>query len=179
MKIILIAGKALSGKTELGGYLKELLSLKGLKVMQTEYSKYLKMYATEILLYDGDRKNKPRKFLQDTGSYIRENLKDEDFFVRRFKEDLRIYENYFDVIIISDVRLIHEIEEIKKSKYEIISIKIINRTGKYDLDKEEAEHITEHELDSYVKFNYIIENESLNILKEHTKNIVQENFEVM
>lgn len=176
MKVILIAGKALSGKTKLGRYLKEILIKKGFKTLQTEYSKYLKMYAKEILNYDGDRKNKPRGFLQDTGSFIRE--KDEDFFVRRLKEDMMIYENYFDVVIISDVRLIHEIEGMKNSKYEVICIKVVNKDGVYDLNQEEANHITELELDNYNKFSYIIRNESLKSLKDYAEDIVNNNFEV-
>lgn len=158
MKIILIAGRAGSGKTTLGEEIVLEAKRKGLRALQTEYSKYIKMYAKEMIGYDGNRENKPRKFLQDMGTFIRENLEDEHFFTRRMLEDFRVYEHFFDIVVISDVRLIKEIEDIKSSKYETISIQIKNKLGKYDLSEEEKKHITEVELEDYAKFDYIIEN---------------------
>ena len=73
MKIYLVAGKAGSGKGEVAKIIKEhYLSLKKKPVI-TEYSKYLKLYASEILGWNGGEP-KPRKFLQDLGVTIRENI---------------------------------------------------------------------------------------------------------
>lgn len=175
MKVILIAGRAGSGKTYLGEKIVEYAKENGLRALQTEYSKYLKMYAKEILNYDGTRENKPRKFLQDTGSYIRENLSDEYFFTRRMLEDFRIYEKYFDLIIISDVRLLREIKEIKNSKYNhITTIKVINKHSKYDLTNDEKNHITEKELENNQDFDYIVENEGNKLLENFAKSLLEE-----
>ena len=175
MKIILIAGKAGSGKTYLGKKIVNIAEARGLRALQTEYSKYLKLYAKELFNYDGSRENKPRKFLQDTGSFIREYLKDEHFFTRRMLEDFRVYEKYYDIIVISDVRLIKEIEDIKVSKYkDIITIKVINKHSKYDLTNDEKNHITEKELENYNEFDYIIENEGNELLDNFARKIVGE-----
>lgn len=173
MKIILIAGRAGSGKTYLGKKIVEIAKSIGIRALQTEYSKYIKMYASEILEYDGSSEKKPRKFLQDTGSFIRENLEDAHFFTRRMLEDFRIYEYYFDIVVICDVRLIRELEDIKNSKYQdIVTIKVESSYYPYVLSEEEKNHITETELVDYKDFHYIIHNE-MNALDALAKKIVE------
>lgn len=160
MKIILIAGQAGSGKTYLGEKIVSFAETQGMQAVQTEFSKYLKLYAKEILEYDEKKTDKPRKFLQDIGSFIREDLEDEHFFTRRMLEDFRIYEKFYDLVVISDVRMKTEIEDLKKSKYNnITTIKVINKHSKYNLTIDEKNHITEKELENVNAFDYIIENE--------------------
>ena len=174
MTIILIAGKSGSGKTFLGEQIVLLGKEKNFKILQTEFSKYLKLYAREIIGYDGSREHKPRKFLQDMGSFIREELKDEHFFTRRLLEDLRIYERFYDTIIISDVRLKKEIEGIKNSQYKVITIKVINDLVKPKMSDAEKNHITELELENYHNFDYEITNKTENELQEFAKQILKE-----
>ncbi len=174
MKIFLISGVSGSGKTKLGELIVKCAQEKNLRAVQTEYSKYLKLYAKEILGYDGNPLNKPRKFLQDEGSYIRDTLRDEHFFTRRMLEDFRIYEKYADIVVISDVRLEREIEDIKKSKYnDICTIRIINPHLQSTLTTEEQRHITEKELANYQKFDIVIENTSLEELEKTALRIIE------
>lgn len=173
MKIILIAGRAGSGKTYLGERIITFTKEKGVRALQTEYSKYIKMYAKEILGYDGNRAKKPRKFLQDIGSKIREEWKDEHFFTRRILEDFRIYEEYFDLVVISDVRLRREIEDIKIKYKEIITIKVNNHFRDYNLTEEEKNHITETELENYTGFDYNINDENKEGIESIAKEIVK------
>ena len=166
MKIFLIAGKAGSGKNEVAVKIKQLLP----KTVITSISKYIKLFALEYTDWDGRDFNKPRRFLQTMGDKIRKV--DEYFFINRIKEDLKIYSLDYNNVIISDIRLIKEIEEFKKdSNNEIITIKVISSKSKRNLTKEEQNHITETELDNYNKFDYIIENneELDNKLKEILK----------
>ena len=156
MKLILIAGKAQSGKTTLAKVLKEKYLKIGKKVIITEYSKYVKMFAKDILGWDG-KEPKPRKFLQDMGDYVRNNYND-IFFVKRMKEDLNIYSNYADVVIISDVRMPKEI--IKMKKYNPLKIKVVSDKVN-DLTKEEQNHYTEHALDNFKNFDYVINKDEI------------------
>ena len=110
MKIFLIAGKAGSGKSEVADIIKNYYEEENKKVVVTEYSKYLKLYAKEILAWNGEEP-KPRSFLQDLGVTIRENMDDPLFLIRRMIEDIRIYDLYSDIVIISDVRLKKEISK--------------------------------------------------------------------
>ncbi len=170
MNIILIAGKARSGKTYAAQVLKEELEHQGKKVVITEYSKYIKLFAKELLSWDG-KEPKPRKFLQDFGFFIRHEFEDQNYFIKRMKEDLKIYEHFVDVVIISDVRLKEEIEQIKE--YPSISIHVINETNPSDLTNEEKNHETEQALDTYKYFNYSIENKTKEEMKEEIKNILK------
>lgn len=173
MKVILIAGSAGSGKTYLGKKIVEEAKEKGLRALQTEYSKYIKMYASEILGYDGNRENKPRAFLQNTGTLIREELQDKTFFIRRMLEDFRIYEIYFDVVVLSDVRLLPEIEDMVESVYDVTTILVKSEQGQEDLTEEEKNHVTENEFRKYLDYHYVVNNKDKNI-ENAAKTIVEE-----
>ncbi len=165
MKVILVAGKAGSGKTYLGSCLVELAKEKGIRALQTEYSKYVKMYAREILGYEGNRENKPRGFLQETGTLLRKRF-GENFFVQRMLEDFFVYENYFDLVVISDVRLRQEIKGFRNSKYkEVIAIRVENDLQNPSLSEEQKKHETEIELENYEGFDYNIKD----VTKENIK----------
>lgn len=109
MKIILIAGKSGSGKTTLAEEILKEAQKEGKRVLKTEFSKYVKLYAQEMVGYTIETKEQHRKFLQDMGSMVRGM--DEDFFIDRMLDDFVVYESLaYDIVVISDVRLINEIK---------------------------------------------------------------------
>ena len=171
MKIILIAGKARSGKTETSKILKQELETIGYKVAITEYSKYIKLFAKELIGWNGEEP-KPRKFLQDFGSYVRHKSNNPNYFVNRMKEDILLYQNWVDFLIISDVRLKQEIEEL--NEYNPLTIKVMNDTNVYNLTEEESHHETELELDSYNNFDYIFQNKTIEEIHEEIKKLILE-----
>lgn len=170
MKVYLIAGRARSGKTQTAKILKELLEEENRKVVITEYSKYIKLFAKDFLGWDMISEPKPRKFLQEMGEYVR-HLKKDTYFTERMKEDLQIYSDFVDDVIISDVRMPKELTELES--FHPIKIKVINDTAKYDLTKEEASHETEHALDDYKGFDYVIKNKSEQEIKEILKEMIR------
>lgn len=174
MKLILIAGASGSGKTCLGEKIVKYAKENGLRALQTEYSKYIKMYAREILGYDGTRENKPRTFLQNTGDFIRKELKDETFFIRRMLEDFRIYEIYFDIVVISDVRLLLEIERMLESVYDVTTVFVKNEESQKGLTEEEKKHVTENEFRKFIDYDYIVKNEKEGVLDNAAKTILEE-----
>ena len=174
MRIFLLAGKARSGKSEVAKAIKKYYDEKNQKTVITEYSKYVKLLAKEMTDWDGGSATKPRKFLQDMGTFIRKNLNMPDFLLTRMKDDLKIYEKFFDNVIISDVRFPIEIDEIKKRNLEAYSIFIINEHGNYDLSIEESNHETEHALDNYTDFDYVIVNDTKEELEQKLKEILNE-----
>ena len=170
MKIFIIGGKSGSGKTNLAKMLKDYYDKQGEKSVITEYSKYIKIFAKEMIGWDGNDP-KPRKFLQDMGMFIRKNI-DSNFLIDRMKQDLLIYEKYFDNVIISDARFIDEIESIKKDNPNTYTIHLIN-TNENSLSEEEKNHISEVSLDDYVA-DYNIEISSLEELQVEMENILEE-----
>ena len=153
MNIYLITGKAGSGKN----YLAEELAKRLDNVVITGLSKYIKLFAIELGLWDGNDNNKPREFLQNTGDLMR--AIDTNFLTKRMLEDVEIYKQLgIKNIIISDVRLINEIEYLKRSNYNIITIKVVSSASNRILTESEKNHITETELDNYDRFDFIVEN---------------------
>jgi len=163
MKIYLVAGKSGSGKGEVAKIIEEYYTSIGKKAIITEYSKYIKMYAKEIINWDGSNP-KPRKFLQDLGVTIRHNMDMPLFFVNRMIDDIKVYSLYYDVVIISDVRLPEEIEELKKIYKDVCSMYIINQFEPSKLSLEEQMHPTETALENYSDFDINITNDNINVL---------------
>ena len=163
MKLYLVAGRAGSGKGEVAKIIKEHYLSKKMKPIITEYSKYLKLYANEILGWNGEEP-KPRKFLQELGVTIRENMDMPKMLVNRMIEDIKVYSLYYDVVIISDVRFPEEIEEMKKTFKDVYSIYVVNQFAKSELSLKEQTHVTETALENYGNFDITITNDNINVL---------------
>ncbi len=169
MRIFLIAGKAGSGKNEVARLIKEKRS----KTVITGLSKYIKLFALELTDWDGVDDNKPRTFLQEMGDYLR--AVDIDFLTKRMKEDILVYEKLgYQNVIISDVRLLHEIEYFKKIKnIEVITIEVRAKEQTRQLSNKEMNHQTEIELDNYDSFDYVIENNLDDKLNDEVDKILE------
>ena len=171
-KIIILTGKAQSGKNISANIIKEYYEKKNKKTVILAYAKYLKDYAKEIINWDGKEETKPRELLQQLGVELIKNQIDENMLINRIKEDIKVYQYFFDIIIISDARFETEIEEIKKEN----KVTVIKIEGKQNnLTLEQQNHITETALDNYNKYDYIIENtKTLEELKNHIEKIMEE-----
>ena len=169
MKIFLISGKAGSGKNEVASIIKEQLG----STVITSFSKYIKLYALEFTDWDGRDITKPRAFLQGMGDRLRSI--DENFLIDRILQDFKVYEKEFENVIVSDVRLPHEIEYIKENCTEdVYAIRVNSTKNKRNLNKEEKTHHTEIDLDNYDKFDFIIENNFDDTLTENVKKVLEE-----
>ena len=169
MRIFIIGGKANTGKNTLAKYIKEYYDKKDEKSIITEYSKYIKLVANEMIDWEETHK-KPRKFLQDLGEEYRKAI-DPNIFINRMKEDILIFQKYYQNIIICDARLIPEITLLKTKYQNCYTIHLIGN-NKNDLSSEEANHITETELEKYKNFDYQLENFDFKKLKENINKIL-------
>ena len=174
-QIILIAGKARSGKSTLAENIKELLEKEGKEVILSPYTKYLKQYIEEITGETITESNKPRDLLQKISSeLIKKELGYNNLFIERQIEDINIYSYFKDCIIIPDVRFKKEVDTIKEKFQNVISIKIERKNFQTDLTIEQQKDITETSLDNDKDFDYIIENDTNTDLKEVAKKIIEE-----
>ncbi len=168
MKIFLIAGKSGSGKTEAAYIIKDALS----KTVVTNLSKYIKIFALEMTEWDGDDHNKPRTFLQHMGDKLREI--DKNFLTKRLLEDTEIYKQYYDNIVVCDIRLKEEIEYIKNNtNNEVITILVKSNRLNDKLTDEEHNHKTENEFLEYDKYDYIVENNYDDKFKKEIDKIIE------
>ena len=158
-RIILIGGKARSGKSTLANNIGNILSKNGSKVIYSQYTKYLKQYIEEITGESISETNKPRELLQKLSSdLIKDKLGKTNFFIDRQLEDIAIYSYFADYIIISDVRFPKEIDIVKEKFNNVISIGVKRYNYDTDLSIAQQNDVTEISLDDYDKFDYVVDN---------------------
>ena len=169
MRIFLVAGKAGCGKNEVANIIKDTLG----NSVVTSFSKYIKLFTLELTDWDGRDITKPREYLQNMGDKLR--AINEDFLTKRILEDIEVYEKEgITNVIVSDVRLVHEIEYFKnKSEYDVITIRVNCSNSVRNLTDIEKEHHTETALDTYQGFDYVIENKYDKTLEKQIKEILE------
>lgn len=174
MKLYIIGGTAGSGKSTLGKHLKEQLNKYGHKACIMQLTWPLYNYAKNYFNWDGNIDNKPRQFLQTMGiEIIKKKLHKDYFLINRLSEDIEILSSFFDTFIITDARLIIEIEELKKRYKNTITIHVKRELYNNKLNQSERTHITETELLNYDKFDYTINNYENTDLEKEAINIIK------
>ncbi len=159
VKIFLLAGKARTGKDTVAKAIINYYEKKNKKVVRLGFSDYIKDYAMKITDWDGSDENKPRELLQTLGTDIVREKINKDFFINRICEDIMVYKYYFDVIVISGARFPNELD-IPKSKFDNVTIIKMERPGyENNLTTKQKKHITEHALEDYQNYDYLIEND--------------------
>ena len=173
MKIILIGGKANSGKDSTAEFMDEYYRSRGLDVVNIQIAYYIKMYAKEIAKWDGDNETKPRQLLQDLGTELIRKQIDEYFFIKRIIQDIDIYSRYFDVITISDGRLPEEFAHIKLAYPETVTVHITRPGYNNHLTKDQKAHVTEALVDD-IEYDYEIVNDgTLDDLQKKSIELIQ------
>lgn len=165
MRIFVVAGKAGSGKGEVAKLINEYFVYKLETSVVTQYSKYLKMFATELTDWDGISANKPRDFLQSFGSKVRSY--DKFYFTKRMVEDINLYElENINNVIISDARMPEEIEKLRENYDDVYAIYVVNQFSPSKLTLQQQAHITETALENYDDFDCVIANDEKEKLKD-------------
>lgn len=170
-KIYIVSGKAKSGKNAVANIIEEYYGKE--KCIQISYAYYIKDYLSRMGKYQESEKAKYRSLLQEFGVEFLQKHIDSTFLIDRALQDIEVFSYFYDVIIITDARLIDEIEIPKQKFKNVITIRIINN-NENDLSEQEKEHITETGLDTYTNFDYVIENHSsIEELKNKTIEILK------
>ena len=162
--IFILSGKAKSGKNEVASIIEEYFQKEN--CIQVAYAYYLKDYLKRMNNYNELEKDKYRSLLQEFGSEFLVKHINQNFLINRVMEDIEVFSYFYNVIIVSDARLVDEIDVPKNKLNKVITIRILSSSSN-GLTEEEQNHITETGLDSYSKFDYIIEN---NGTREELKN---------
>ena len=170
-KLFIISGKAKSGKNEVAKIIENYYKKK--KCITISFAYYLKDYVKRITNWDGSEETKPRELLQKLGIELIKNKIDNKLLINRIIEDIEVFSYFYDIIIISDARLIDEIEVVKEKYPNSISIRVSRNNYDNLLNKEEKNHITETNLDDYIGFDYTVINNNYTELKEKIENILR------
>lgn len=157
-KIFVISGKARSGKNEIAKIIQQYYNNK--KCITISFGHYIKDYVKRISNWDGNEETKPRELLQQIGIELIKNKINDKLFINRILEDIEIFSYFYDIIIISDARLVEEMEFIKQNHPNSISIRVTRSNYDNKLTKDQKKHVTEIGLDKYINFDYVINNDN-------------------
>lgn len=174
MKVYLISGKSRHGKDTTGDFIQKEYERRGKKVCRSQISKYLKIYVKDYFGWDGREESKPRTLLQQLGTdIIREKLNKPRFFIDRTIEDIEILSNFFDVMIITDIRLPLEITAIKERFNDVVSVNIKRINFESPLTDKQQKHKIENAMENFNGYDYKVTNDTLDKLNIDAINIVE------
>ncbi len=156
-KIIILSGKAQSGKNECADVIRTYYNRLGLKSIVLSYAFYLKVYAKNVLGWDGSEDTKPRDFLQQVGVELIKNKINPNMLVDRVIDDIKVYSYFYDVIVISDARFVDEISVVKDNFSNVSVIHILGKENRLTFDQQN--HSTETGLDGYDDYDFVINND--------------------
>lgn len=174
-KIILLSGKAENGKSTTAKIMKEELEKQGKKVLILNFAKYIKeFYRVLHPDWNGEKTEDVRSWLQNTGENI--NSTNPNFHSDRLIQEMEVYRNDIDVIIIDDWRYRREGYRVLSVFPDIATTVRVCRLGhKSKLTQEQLNHISETDLDNF-NFNHIIYNQSMGSLHDETLRILKRIF---
>lgn len=172
-KIFIISGKAQAGKDTVAQYIKKIYGDNS-KVLNLQYSSYIKEYAKKISDWDGSEQTKPRELLQQLGTDIIRKQLGDYFFVNKLIEDLKVYSFFFDVLTVSDARFKIEVDTPKTKLENVYAIRVERPNFDNGLSEEQKKHPSEIDLDDYDKFDYkIINDGTLEDLYDKVSNMIE------
>lgn len=158
MNIILISGHAQNGKDTTANAMSEILKEMNYKTLIIHYADFLKYAAKEYFGWNGKKDEVGRSLLQHLGTeVVRTN--NPNCWVNIVKEFIIGLGNEVDFVLIPDCRFENEMDWADDIP-EITPVKIRVNRPDFDngLTEEQRNHSSEISLDSYNKFNYVIDN---------------------
>lgn len=156
-KIINFAGQAQHGKTTAANILKNILQVRGYRVLIVNYADYLKFICKEYFGWNGSKGIEGRTILQKYGTDI-VRRRDEDFWVKAVSNFINVFGVDYDFILIGDCRFRNECEFFKFN-YNVLNVKVVRNNFDNGLTEEQKNHPSERDLDRYC-FDYEIYSDS-------------------
>ena len=156
-KLILVSGKANSGKDTFIDMTIEYLESKGYKCVKLAFAKYLKDLCRDHMGWSGDKDIEGRTLLQYIGTdIIRDKLNWQAFHVNRVCEDIQIIGDQYDFVFVSDARFANELYHAKSVFLNKCTDLLIDRPSLVsELDGKQLAHKSENALGDYRHAYYI------------------------
>lgn len=172
--ILMISGKAESGKTTLANFLRRILENEEKTVKIFPFADNVKHIARDMG-WDGVKNEKGRGLLQYIGKIGRSY--DKNIWVDKVINEICYASNPSDVVIIDDVRYLNEIDQMTKFSNDVVLIRINRPNHINSLTQDQKQDGSETELDTYEDFDFEITNDgSKNDLFDKTKTLYEELF---
>jgi hypothetical protein len=167
MLVLLLSGKAQSGKDTLAEFVKEYAELVGKKAQRIAYADAVKELAYQFG-WDGQKDEKGRRLLQLIGTEVGRGY-NPNIWIDKGVEKLKTAQlNGVDIVCITDCRYPNEIEAIKSLEWvlgKVVTVRIERHGAGAG---ENANHVSETSLDDW-QFDHTVENDtSLWCYRENT-----------
>lgn len=169
--VILLSGKAESGKDEFASILKEKLESEGKKVCLVAFADMVKVVCQKYFGWDGVKNSAGRTVLQKVGTEI--GRKNNPYvWIDMVKSFIKAFKSEFDAFVITDARFRNECYSFQKDRdnLDVLTVRI-NRIGhKNSLTDEQRRHKSETDLDNF-KFDCVMD------IPEGIENVVKAVYE--
>ena len=175
-KVILISGKAGSGKDTVANIMRRDLTISGKRVLVTHFASLLKFVCTEYFDWNGAKDERGRTLLQHIGTDV-VRKQNPDFWVDFVITMLDFFGDNYDVVIIPDLRFPNELLEMTWVGFPVEHVRIESNDNRRGLNSEQAKHESETALDEGLKGIpvYTIRNDGdLNDLKDAVARYLEE-----
>jgi hypothetical protein len=157
MKVILISGKAQSGKDTTAKQMREILTKDGHRVLVTHYADLLKYICKNYFNWDGQKDEQGRRMLQYVGTDVIRK-QNPTLWVDFVSMILRYFHENWEYVIIPDCRFPNEVE-VMKSNFDAIHVRVVRPNFDGPLNDEQKKHPSETALDNY-PYDELITNNS-------------------
>lgn len=174
MRIVLISGKARSGKDTTAKIIEEYLLSAGKRVLVTHYADFLKEFCRVNYGYRGIKDTADRYILQHVGTdIVRKN--NPDAWVNIMVELLKGVQTEFDFVLIPDVRFENEIDVMKKNFDGVFCLDIVRNNFDNGLTISQKSHPSEMGLPEYDFDKVVCNDGDLSDLKKSVIDVVCRN----
>lgn len=145
-KVIVISGKARSGKDTAGGMIFRSLNRNGKRAIIMHYADLVKYVCKTFFGWDGQKDEDGRTLLQRVGTDI-VRKKDPDYWVRFVDDMIGFFGDVaWDYVIIPDCRFPNELEYMKQY-YDVLHLKITRKNKYSQLTDSQKNHPSETSMD--------------------------------
>lgn len=169
MKVILISGKAMSGKDTVSKIIEKQLRYQGQRVLIAHYADLVKHICKSMFGWNGEKDEKGRTLLQYVGTDVVRSV-DENYWVKYMTDMLAFFGDNWDYVLIPDCRFKNEISYLKECNIDFVHVRVNRGDYQNELSEEQRNHQSEIDLDD-IKPDFYVENNS-NLI-DLTKNVIQ------
>lgn len=157
MKVILISGKAQSGKDTVASMLRNKLTADNHRVLTTHYADLLKYICRSYFGWDGNKDEKGRQMLQYVGTDVIRK-QNPSLWVDFVAMMLKYFYDNWEYVIIPDCRFPNEITGMIDNGFDTVHLRVVRPGLDSPLTEEQQKHPSETALDD-IKADFYIQNE--------------------
>lgn len=153
LKVIMISGKAGSGKNFVADVMRHKLEDDGHHVLTVAFGDYVKFLCKTYFDWNGEKDEKGRTLLQHIGTGVFRQY-DEDYFANRVVDLIKAVD-IWDYVIIPDLRFENELHVIH-SNFDAVAVRVEREGFENGFTATQKLNQSETELDNHPGFDYTI-----------------------